>query len=255
MKHFFRYAFNSKTKFKVHSPFVFSFIENILEAPVSKSVSLPREVINYHTNRDRNISITNNAGEGSNSFTTQSAEIKRFIKNVGIPKKYGKVLYEVCKQYQVQEVVELGTSLGLSAAYLASNENIKLTTIEANVEMYTKAKDAFEALQVNNVSFINDKFDNVLEDTLKKLKQSKLIFIDGDHNKDAWLRYYNICRKYVETDTIIIFDDIYWSEGMTEAWYDISRSKEVSLSIDLYRMGILFFRKEQLHQEHFELWY
>lgn len=255
MKHFIRYAYQSKTKFKVHSPFVFSFINEVLESSKVNENSLPSKVINFYTKSEGEISIAGNAGQGSISIKKDNTNVKSFLKQVSLPAKYGNVLAKMCEVYEVEEVIELGTSLGISTAYLAMNPLVNVHTVEANSEIYDKAKRAFKHLGASNVNFINAKFDDVLKDFSELADSKKIIFIDGDHNKESCLRYFKACLNFIQEDAIIVFDDIYWSEEMTEAWYDIRSDERVSLSIDLFRMGIVFFRKEQLHQEHFQLWY
>ena len=70
-----------------------------------------------------------------------------------------------------------------------------------------------------------------------------LLFIDGNHKYEPALRYFNIIRKYAKEDTIIIFDDIHWSAEMESAWKMITADENVSVSIDVFRCGIVFFKK------------
>ena len=80
---------------------------------------------------------------------------------------------------------------------------------------------------------------------LKEIKSFDVLYIDGNHSYEATLRYFNLVKEYIKEDTIIVFDDIYWSEGMTKAWLEIKNDSIVSHTIDLFYFGLTFFRKEK----------
>lgn len=255
LKQYILYAFRAKTKYKVHSPFVFNFIRDILESSDGKNSQLPHDLFNYYAKYNKKIDIIQNAGEGSLVLKNEAIKLSSLIAKIGIPKKYGNVLFNICYHYNCEEVIELGTSLGISTSYLAANKACNVQTIDANTPIQALAKKAFLKLNVQNISFINARFDEVLEEICSETATISLLFIDGDHNKEATIRYFETCLPYIQENTIIILDDIYWSEGMTQAWNHICKHEDVQLSIDLYRLGILFFRKEQKQKEHFTLWY
>lgn len=255
-KHYLKYAVNSKTKYKVHSPFVYSFITNILEPENKNSLILPQQIQNYYRDSQIVLSLKENQGEGSQVFDSSNIRATRIINKVGIPPKYGKVLNSMVRQYEVLKVIELGTSLGMSSAFLLSDNDLHLTTVEANEVMVEASKKAFnENGYSKQINFIHAKFDEVLEDLCLQGLEQTLIFIDGDHNKESVLRYFKCCLPYTKSSTILVFDDIYWSEGMTEAWHEICKHKDVKLSIDMYRMGLVFFRQATKEKEHFQIWY
>jgi predicted O-methyltransferase YrrM len=255
IKHYFFYAYYSKTKYKIHSPFVFNFICTVLEPSQTVQPKLPEELLNYYIKYKQKINISDNAGEGSNAIDYEHVTVSKIISKIGIPKKYGKILLKIIEKYKCKTVIELGTSLGISTSYLAEFKQNKVYTIDANQEIQDISKEAFKAININNVIFINASFEDSFESLCQGQRNISLIFIDGNHNKDATIRYFNTCLPYINEETIIIFDDIYWSEGMTEAWQFICQHHSVRLSIDLYRIGIIFFRKEQKRKEHFILWH
>jgi predicted O-methyltransferase YrrM len=255
LKHYILYAYRSKTKYKIHSPFVFDFIRDILESSNRSFPKLPSDLRNYYIKYNQKIDIEMNAGEGSLVLNDKPTSTKSLITTIGIPQKYGKILYKLTEKYKCRNIIELGTSFGISTSYLAANKDCKVQSIDANKQIQDIAKEAFQKLKTSNTVFISARFDEVLKDLCSQSNEISLIFIDGDHNKDATIRYFNTCLPYLHENTIMVFDDIYWSKGMTEAWNHICNQKEVSLSIDLYRLGILFFRKEQKQKEHFILWH
>jgi predicted O-methyltransferase YrrM len=255
IKQYLHYTWISKSKYRIHSPFVFQFIGNILESKDNSVFSINKKIIKYYSKNINTVSIVENAGSGSKTLGTKAVEIQEYIKKVGLPEKYGKVLANISKFYACKNIIELGTSLGISTTYLASNTKSEIYTIEANPSIYKMSKEALTSMEITHVHCINGYFDEELPKLLQDLQNVSLVFIDGDHNKEATLRYFNMCLHHIDEASILVFDDIYWSEEMKEAWEEIKKHEKVRLSIDLFRMGIVFFRKEQFVKEDFVLWY
>lgn len=87
-------------------------------------------------------------------------------------------------------------------------------------------------------------FKDKLPYLLQNIAKPDLVYVDGDHQKESTLQYFNWFSENAASKTIFIFDDIYWSEGMKEAWLEITQSPKVTLCLDLYRMGIVFFNPD-----------
>ena len=238
----------------MHSPFVYNFMLEVLEKKHTNHPILNNKINKYYTNIYQ-VDFKNNAGAGSISLSKKEVKISKFIKTVGLPKKYGNLLNNIVTHYNCTKTLELGTSLGISTSYLANNINNKVFSIEANEDIYKITQKAYKDLGVKNVTLINAYFDNVLLDLCKQEELFSLVFIDGDHTKSATIQNYNTIKPYLNENSIVILDDIYWSKEMTEAWHEIREDIEVSISIDLFRIGILFFKKEKVKKEHFTLWY
>ena len=49
----------------------------------------------------------------------------------------------------------------------------------------------------------------------------------------------------ITNESIWIFDDIHWSDDMEEAWEIIKNHPKVTVTIDTFQWGIVFFREEQ----------
>lgn len=231
---------------------MYNFITEILESNIQNFNST--KLINFYKNYYKTINYSKNEGAGTSILKKIDEPIDGFISKVGIPEKYGKILQLLAEKYDNKSIVELGTSLGLSTSYLLSSNN-KILSIEGNKDIYAITKNAFEQLNFNNTYLINATFENALPNVLQNNSNLVLFFIDGNHTKKATVSYFNTILPFIKEDSIIILDDIYWSKEMTEAWHEIRTNSKVKLSIDLYRIGILFFRKEQKEQEHFTLWY
>ena len=150
-------------------------------------------------------------------------------------------------------MVELGTSLGMSTAYLAKgNPQGRIATIEGCHETAALAGKNFALLGITNVDQVTGPFEKVLPKLLDKLGKVDLFFIDGNHRKEPSLQYFYQCLQHIHNDSVFILDDIHWSGEMEEAWKMISNHPSVTVTIDLFRMGLVFF-KEGLSKEDYIL--
>ena len=104
------------------------------------------------------------------------------------------------------------------------------------------------------LTLVNVSFDDYFKNEIAN-KNFDLVYIDGNHTYGATSNYFNELLKITNENSILIFDDIYWSEEMAKVWQEIKNHAAVTLSIDLYKMGLIFFRKENKQKEHFCLRY
>ena len=154
------------------------------------------------------------------------------------------------KYFKPKNVLEIGTSLGgataaMSLGYPGSN----IVTLEGCKETAKVAKKYFQKFDLNNIELIVGEFKDTLPTALKN-NRFDLIFFDGNHQEEATIDYFEQCLLYKQNDTIFIFDDIHWNREMEAAWDFIIDHKEITISIDTYQGGIVFFRKEQ-PKEHY----
>lgn len=160
-----------------------------------------------------------------------------------------RLLFRISAHFKTDRIIELGTSLGISTAYLhLSNEKAKLISIEGDPELYKIAKSHLSA----SVHLINDDFEAVLKNEISKDKNSTLYYIDGNHQSAALDKYLEIIKTNLKENDVIILDDIYWSRDMMNAWKSATQDDSFGISIDLYKIGLLFPRQKQPKQ-HFIL--
>ncbi len=168
-------------------------------------------------------------------------------------KKYSELLFRLVNYFKPESVLELGTSLGLSSLYMAhAVPKANIVSVEGCPNTYTFAKQLITNSGVKNIELINSSFDDAVETTLQN-KKFDLIYIDGNHTYEATIKYFHLLLKNVNENSLLIFDDIYWTAGMTKAWEEIKAHPAVTLTIDLYKIGLVFFRKENKQKEHFYL--
>lgn len=148
----------------------------------------------------------------------------------------------------MKNVLEIGTSLGMGTAAMGlANSNVHITTLEGCLNTAKLAQNNFTHHAIKHIDLKIGEFDKTLPTALEN-QQFDLIYFDGNHQEKATLSYFEQCLAHAHNETIFIFDDIYWSKGMTRAWEQIIKHPKITVSIDTFRWGIVFFRKEQVKQ-------
>ena len=239
----------SQTAFNIHSPFVWDFYNQLLRKRfvVTKQALIERQREAYLLDKAE---ITHfDKGAGASTSNQKPLRISSIAKTSLKSPKQATFLYKLANYYHCRNIIELGTSLGISSMYLAlASTTSSVYSLEASPEILQKAKSAAAKCNISNIQFIEGNFDQTLAPLLQNISTFDMAFIDGNHTYEATLRYFHLMKKHVNNQSMIIFDDIYWSKGMLQAWNEIVKDEEISLSFDLYFMGILFFRKENKKQ-------
>jgi predicted O-methyltransferase YrrM len=156
--------------------------------------------------------------------------------------------------YQPHTIVELGTSLGITTAYLATaNPASEVLTFEGAETIAALAKQQFAQLNLHNIHLVTGNFDNTLQPALQKMQQVDFAFVDGNHRKEPTLNYFSWLLPYVQPASIFVFDDIHWSAEMEEAWRVIQSHPSVTCSIDLFFIGIVFFTPDIKIKQNFSI--
>ncbi len=193
-------------------------------------------------------------GAGSTVIKTNERRIDRMAASSLKPKKFAQLLFRIARFYKPVHIVELGTSFGVSSAYLASSHpHARLHTMEGAPAIAALAKKNFETLGLQNVQLVTGDFANTLPVLLSSLPSVDLAFIDGNHRKIPTLDYFQQFLQKTHEGSILIFDDIHWSSEMEEAWQEIKNHEAVTLSIDLFFIGLVFFRKDFKEKQHFSI--
>ena len=249
IKSYLKFLFRSTNEHGVHSPFVYNFITKCFYDSVNyREYSVLKTYRKRLLSSSEQIEITD-FGEGSRVFTSNKRKVGAIAKNAGITPTKQKLLFKTARYFKAENILELGTSLGLATAALSlSNPLAKIETVEGCANTAKVANQFFENFKLENIQLHTMRF----EDFLAKLTSEKydLVYIDGNHNREKTLHYFNLLEKHATNDSVFIFDDIYWSEQMTLAWKEIISHPKVTVSIDTFHWGIIFFRKEQA-KEHF----
>lgn len=250
-KSYLNFLWHSKNEHGVHSPFVFNlvtkcFYDKTNHIEYKTLHSYRKDLLQNH----QTIEITD-FGAGSRVFKSNQRKIAAIAKNAGISAKRAKLLFRITRYFQPQNILEIGTSLGLATSALSlGNPKTKITTLEGCLNTMAIAKKQCQKQQFNNIKFIDGEFSGYLRSFDFSHTPFDLIYFDGNHSKEATLGYFELLLPSVTNDSVWIFDDIHWSAEMEHAWEIIKKNPKVTVTIDTFQWGFVFFRKEQ-EKEHF----
>lgn len=237
----------------IHSPFVFDFIKKVLNDKRAYPEYQPIEYMRKKLLADKTSVDAKDYGAGSNN-RAGSKRISSIAKKSAKNNKYGQLLFRLVKYYQPNHIIELGTSLGISTAYLAAaNKKAKVITGEGNYAIAAKARNNLDSLDLRNVQIITGNFDNTLPKMVSGISHVDLAFVDGNHRRQPTINYFYELLKKTTPSSMIIFDDIHWSREMEMAWEEIKAYPATLLTVDLFFIGIIFFRPEFKVKQHFRI--
>lgn len=195
-------------------------------------------------------------GAGSRRQANNKRKISAIAKAALKPKKYSQLLGRIVSHFKPALVLELGTSLGITASYMAAaNMEGSVITMEGAPNVAKEARKTFAHLGLHNVEIREGDFDEILPTYLNSVSTIGLAYIDGNHKYEPTIRYFNYLKEKSNEASIFIFDDIHWSKEMETAWDEIKKDPSVTLTIDLFFIGLVFFRKAQQEKEHFIIRY
>lgn len=245
----------ARNRHGVHSPFVYDLTEKVLRPQVGLPEHRAIEAMRDDLLRSDQTIRVNDLGAGSHVFDLPVRRVADIARSALKPPRQAELLFRLCRYFQPENVLELGTSFGISTLYLAHGaEEGTVHTIEGCPQTYRIAQHHFEQLRQRNIVPVLGSFQRRLPEVLNRLDRVDLAFLDGHHAKAPTLDYFEQCLVKSHNDTVLVFDDIHWSAGMEEAWSAVKAHPRVTVTIDLYNMGLVFLRSEQA-REHFTLRY
>lgn len=249
-KNYIKHILNAKSRHGTHSPFVYNLVDKVIYDFKNKPEYQKVEKLRESLLKDpRSISVTD-LGAGSHVNNQRVKKVRAIAKNALKPKKLAQLLYRLAKEFKPNNLIELGTCLGVTTAYFSEAlPYASITTMEGCPQTAAIAQENWEKLSLKNIKVEVGNFDDTLPALIKQQDQLDFVFIDGNHRKKATLKYFNLCLPKVHQDSVIIFDDIYWSKGMEEAWNHIKAHPDVTVTIDLFWIGLVFFRSGQAKQD------
>jgi predicted O-methyltransferase YrrM len=248
-----KHQFTAKTRHGTHSPFVYKLADEVIYNFSAKSSYKDIEALRKKLLNDQHLITVTDLGAGSHLNKNRTKKVSQIAKNALKSPRLAQLIYRLAAQQQPSNVIELGTCLGITTAYLAKAQpQAEVLTIEGCPQTAAVANQNFKELQLSNVSLEVGNFDDLLPKAIQQREKLDFVYIDGNHTKEATLNYFNWCLPKITEDTLLIFDDIYWSQGMKEAWQEIKAHPQVTVTVDLFWIGLVYFRKGQA-KEHFKL--
>lgn len=231
----------------MHSPFVFDLITKCFNK--KNPTNFDQLFLKYKKELFKNTSTINVISNGTISNMRQVSKIS---KSTGISNKSAKLLIKLMQYYKPTTVIEIETSLGLSTAALSiSLPNSSITTIEEFAETGNIAQNLFNKYQFKNIKLIIGNYNETLAKQLNK-NTFDFVFFNGNHTKKATLDYFKLSLSSIHDNSFFLFNNIYRNFEMKQAWEEIKKNPSVTITIDTYQWGLVFFRKEQ-QKEHFTI--
>lgn len=238
----------------IHSPFVYQLVTKVLyDKRKHQAYQLPETILN---NMYNNPKIIEHIDFGAGKKPKHNIRIDQIAKKSVIKPKWGRLLHRMVKYVQPFVSLELGTSLGIGSLYIASalNEEGILYTFEGSPQIAATAESNFEISGLHNqIHTITGKIDEQLPNVLSKLELVDFVYIDANHQFSPTIKYFHWLLEKSNEHSVFIFDDIHWSADMSKAWKEIQQHPKVTVTIDLYRFGLVFFKKDQA-KENFKVW-
>lgn len=250
-----KYRLKAKTKYSIHSPFLFDLVNEVFNDHRVYYAFDEIEAIRKYLLKDQKTIEMEDYGAGSKILHTTIRGICDIVKTSALPPKYGRLLFRLVNYFQPKTILELGTGAGIGTMYMgmAAREK-KIITLDGSMALSEVAQRNFDYLHLNHIEVITGKFGRTLSRAFSKLNQIEFLFIDGDHRKSALVDYFEQCLPRLKEDAIMVIDDINWSNEMNKGWQMLTQNEQVTLSLDLFRMGILFFR-QGIKKQHLKLLY
>jgi len=250
-----KHSLKAQSRFRLHSPFVYRFYSEVIKNghayPQYRVVERVRkDLITFSRFIKRK-----DMGARAKDFPCDQrfVRVKDIARNSSVTSKKGQFLFRLTKEFHPATILELGTSLGISTMYIAlAAPESRIITIEGCLDSANVARENFDKTGIKNVHIIPGTFEEKLPVAFQELPSLDLVFFDGNHKKEPTLKYFTECLQHSHPDSVFIFDDINWSKDMKSAWNEIRAHPRVKISIDLYHLGIVFF-KEELSPEKFSL--
>lgn len=228
-----KHWFKAKTRHGVHSPFVYRLLDEVIYDFRAKTVYQEIERLRVELLQDdRNHNFVN--------------------KQSLIPPRLAQLIYRLVADLKPGQIIELGAFKGITTAYLAkAAPGASINSIAGNSEAITGIKEVLQELNLHNVELHSGNVDELLPELTRGIPVLDFILIDGNHSKTAILNYFKYCLPKMSNHSMIILEDIYLSREMRSAWEEIKSNPEVSVSIDLFWIGLVFVRRAQIKEDFF----
>lgn len=229
-----QHLIKAKTRHGVHSPFIYRLLDEVIYDFRAKKVY--QEI------------------EGLRAEFLQNERNKTFLNNNSlISPSLAQLVHRLVADLKPQNSIELGARMGICTAYLAkAASEANIISISRNFETLSITEENLQKLNIRNVELLSGNVDELLPKLLDGILKLDFILIDGNHSKISILNYFNCCLPKMSDHSMMILEDIYQNEDMKSAWQEIKSHPDVSVTIDLFWMGLVFVRRAQ-NKENFKI--
>lgn len=246
------YLFAAKNEHSLHSPFVFQLYTQVIrpkkttEPPVFQRI----ETIRKQLLQDPTKIEVQDFGAGSRVNNSPKRSIRQITRNAEKPVKFARLLFRLVRHFKPNSVFDLGTSFGMTTAYLSNAKpDNQVFTFEGCPQTAAIAQQHFDSLGCQNIQLVVGNLDETLPQQVQAINQLDFAFFDANHRYEPTVRYFETCLAKATENSVFVFDDIHWSNEMEQAWQYIKAHQQVHITIDLFFVGLVFFRTQQPKQD------
>jgi predicted O-methyltransferase YrrM len=245
-----KHRLKAKTRHGVHSPFAYRLVDKVIYDFHAKKVYSDIEKLRSELLLDvRNINIAD-PGAGSLLNKNKQKKVSALVRNTLKPAKVDQLIHRLAADINPSNIIELGTYLGITTAYLAkAAPNARVISIEGCPETAAIALENLDKLHIQNSELLVGNFDELFPDVIRNITELDFVLINVKYPKEAILNYFRWCLPKLGGNSLMIFDDIYRNKGMKDAWEQIKAHPEVSVTIDLFQIGLVFVGKAQAKED------
>ncbi len=240
--HYISYFFRAQNEHAIHAPFLYNFYLKVIKNRQQNADFEAIEAIRSKLLNDETPISKFDFGAGTRT-RIKTKSLKNIAATSLSSQKKARLLFNIVRYLKCETIIEIGSSLGISTAYLASaNKNASVYSLEGNLDLIRLAKKTALQLNLTNIKFIDGNFDDTLPRLLQTLNSKiDFVYLDGNHRFSPTLRYFEMLLPNLHQNSILVVDDIYWSEEMTQAWQKIINRTGVTLTVNLFECGMVFF--------------
>jgi predicted O-methyltransferase YrrM len=247
------YLLRAKGAHRIHSPFVYELYWKVIKESPDYYDFPPIEHLRNRLLQSNEVIETVDFGAGRKGKLNK--KVKEISRKSAIPAKEGRLLFRLVNFAQPRNMIEMGTSLGISTLYQQKAcPEAEMITMEGSPGTSAYAGINFRIMKADSIKRVIGDFAETLPEVIKNLSFADYVFFDGNHRKEATMEYFNKFLPLVSEKSVFVFDDIRWSKGMHEAWKEIIQEPKATVTVDLFSFGLVFFNPTQV-KEHFVLRY
>ena len=241
---FLQYWLLAVNEHALHPPFAYELYTQVIKSdnPEEKSFQhiekLRQQLLQNHQELE-----LKELGAGSGISKKNRRPVAHIARHSLTTARFSRLLHRLVRHSEAKSIIELGTSLGINTLYLsAAAREASIYTLEGCPQTAATARNIFKQCSLQNIHLREGNIDESLPELLKDVPSVDAAYLDANHTYEASLRYFELLLPCLHESSFLVIDDIYWSKGMQKAWQQIRQHPRVSLSIDLYNAGLLFFR-------------
>jgi predicted O-methyltransferase YrrM len=241
IKSFLKYWLEAVDGHSLHSPFMFDLYEKVVRAKdEGTDFSMNERLRSKLLDNPTQLLIHDDFGANAKKKSKERT-VKDIASSSLSSEKFSRLYARIARYQGSRNIIELGTSLGINSLYLASEKKSRVTTFEGSRAVAAVARSTFEFANASNIAIVEGNIDSTLPLWLEQHEKVDLAFMDANHRYEPTLKYFRLIKRRAHFKSVVILDDIHYTEEMEKAWNEILRDPQVCGSVDLYRSGLLFF--------------